>query len=96
MRVQRTRKVGDVDESVNTAEVDEYTIRGNVLHNTLEDLTLLQLADDLLLLGLELSLDESLVRYNYVAELLVDLNNLELHSLAYELVVVAYWVNVNL
>jgi small subunit ribosomal protein S1 len=32
----------------------------------------------------------------YIAELLVDLNNLELHCLAYEYVVVAYWVNVNL
>ena len=55
------REVCDVDESVNTAEVDEYTVRGDVLDHTLENLTLLQLRDDLLLLGLELSLDKSLV-----------------------------------
>ena len=90
------REVCDVNQSVNTTEVNEYTIRSDVLNNTLEDLTLLQLADDLLLLGLELSLDESLVRNNYVAELLVDLNNLELHGLTNELVVVAYGMNVDL
>ena len=36
------------------------------------------------------------MRYNNVAELLVDLNNLELHRLAYELVVVAYGMNIDL
>ena len=90
------REVCNVDETVNTTEVNEYTVRCDVLNCTLEDLTLFELADDLLLLCFQLSLDESLVRNNYVAELLVDLNNLELHCLAYEYVVVAYWVNVNL
>ena len=36
------------------------------------------------------------MRNNYVAELLVDLNNLELHGLTNELVVVAYGMNVDL
>ena len=36
------------------------------------------------------------MRYNDIAELLVDLHNLELHGLAYELIVVAYGVNVDL
>ena len=90
------REIGDVDESVNTAQVNEYTVRSDVLNDTFEDLTLLKLANDFLLLSLDFLLDESLVRYNNVAELLVDLNNLELHSLAYELVVVAYGMNVDL
>ena len=47
------RQVGDVDESVNTAQVNEYTVRSDVLNDTFENLTLLQLADNLLLLGLE-------------------------------------------
>ena len=34
------RQVGDVDESVNTAEVNEYTVSSDVLNGTLEDLTL--------------------------------------------------------
>ena len=90
------RKVCDVDESVNTTQVNEYTVRSDVLNGTFENLTLLKLADDFFLLRFQLSFDKSLVRNYYIAELLVDLNNLELHSLAYELVVVAYWVNVNL
>ena len=90
------REVCDVDQTVNTAEVNEYTVSSDVLNGTLEDLTLLELADDLLTLLLELLLDERLVRYNDVAELLVDLYNLELHCLAYEYVVVAYRVNVDL
>ena len=90
------RQVCDVDESVNTTEVNEYTVRGDILNGTLKDLTLLELTDDLLLLGLELLLDESLMRNNDIAELLVDLDYLELHGLAYELIVVAYGVNVDL
>ena len=85
-----------MDESVNTAQVNEYAVRGDVLNGTLENLALLKTADDLFLLCFELSLNESLVRNNNVAELLIDLYNLELHGLAYELVVVAYGVNVNL
>ena len=89
-------QVGDMDESVHTAQVDEYAVRGDVLHGTLQDLALLQLRDNLLLLSLELLLDESLVRNDHIAELLVDLHHLELHRLTNELVVVAYGMNVNL
>ena len=90
------RQVCNVNQSVNTTQVYEYAVAGDILNNTLQDLTLLQLADNLLLLGLELSLDECLVWYNYITELLVNLNNLELHGLANELVVVANGVNVDL
>ena len=90
------REVGDMDESVNTAEVNKYSVRSDVLDCSLENLTLLQLRDNLALLSLEFCLDECLVRYDYVAVFLIDLDNLELHGLVYELVVVAYWVNVNL
>ena len=90
------REICDVDESVNTAEIDEYTIRGDVLNGTLKNLTLLELRDDLALLSFELSLDESLVGNNNVAELLIDLHNLELHGLSYEHIVVADGVNIDL
>ena len=89
-------QVGDVDQTVNTAQVNEYTVRSDVLDGTLEYLTLLQLADDLLLLLLQLGLDESLVAYNNIAVLLVDLYDLELHGLAHEDIVVADGLNVNL
>ena len=90
------REVCDVDQSVYATEVNEYTVRSDVLNSTLEYLTLLKLRDDLLALSLELCLDECLVRNNNIAELLIDLHDLELHSLAHELVVVAYGVNVDL
>ncbi len=90
------RKVGDVDESVNTAEVNEYTVRSDVLDGTFENLTLFELADDFFLLLFQFGLDESLVRNNNVAEFLVDLHHLELHRLAYEYIVVAYGMNVDL
>ena len=55
------REVSDMYESVNTTEVNEYTVRGDVLNSTLEDLTLLKMRDDLLALCLKLSLDECFV-----------------------------------
>src|SRR3712207_592642 len=90
------RKVCDVDESVNTTEVNEYTIRGDVLDSSFENLTFFELRDNFFLLCFQLSLNESLVRNNNVAELLIDLHNLEFHGLAYEYVVVAYRMNVDL
>ena len=45
-----------MNQTVYATEVDEGTIRGDTLDDTLEDLTLLELGDDLLLLLLELCL----------------------------------------
>ena len=55
------REICDVDKTVNTTEVDEYTVSSDVLNCTLKDLTLLELRHNDLLLSLELCLDESLV-----------------------------------
>ncbi len=85
-----------MNETVNATEVDEYTIRGDVLNSTLDNLALLKLRHDLLLLLLELCLDENLVANYYVAVLLVDLNNLEFHCLVDEYVIVTDWLNVDL
>ena len=51
-------EVCDVYETVDTTQVDEYTIGSDVLDGTLQHLTLLQLGDDLALLGFELGFDE--------------------------------------
>ena len=90
------REVCDMDETVNTTEVDEYAVVGDVLDSTFKNLSLFELRDDLLLLLLKLCLDKSLVADNHVAELLVDLHNLELHGLANECIVVADWLHVDL
>ena len=89
-------EVCDVDETVNATEVNEYTIRGDVLDSTLDDLALLKLRDEFLALLFELSLDEHLVADNDIAVLLVDLHNLEFHCLVDEYVIVTDWLNVNL
>ena len=51
------RKVGNVNESINTAEVNEYAVRSDVLDNTFEDLTLFEVRDDFLALCFELCFD---------------------------------------
>ena len=90
------REVGDVNQTVYAAQVDEYTIRGNVLDGTLENLTFFEFGDDLFLLLLELGLDESLVRNNHVLEFLIDFNHLEFHRFSYEYIVVADGFHVDL
>ena len=85
-----------MDETVNTAEIDEYTVVGDVLDLTFEYLAFLELADELCPSGLLLCLEKCLVRHNHVAELLVDLHDLEVNGLIYKLVVVTDRLYVNL
>ncbi len=85
-----------MDEAVYAAEVDKYAVGGDVLDGTFEYLTLFELGDDFTLLLLELSFDECFVRNDHVAELFVDFHNLEFHGLAYEYIVVADGLNVDL
>ena len=96
VRYTAPREVGDVDETIDTTEVDEGTVRGDVLDDPFEDLTLLKLADDLSLLSFEFSFDEDLMRYDDVLEVLVDLDDLELHSLVDISIVVADRTDVDL
>ena len=90
------REVCDMYKTVNTAQVNEYTVRSDVLNNTFINLTLLKLRHNLSLLSFELSLDKCLVRNDNVTELLIDLHDLEFHCLAYENIVVADWMYINL
>ena len=90
------REVRDVDQTVHAAQVDEYAVGGDVLDGSLEDLALLQLGHDDLLLGFEFGLDERFVRHDHVAELLVDLHDLELHGLVHVYIVVADGFHVDL
>ena len=90
------REVGDVDETVDTAQVDEYAVGGDVLDGSFENLTLFELGDDFALLLFEFGLDECLVADNNVLEFLIDLDNLEFHCLAHKDVVVADRLHVDL
>src|SRR5690606_1939342 len=78
------RHVGDVQQAVHAAEVDERTEVGDVLDHAFANLCLLQRIDDLLAhLGAFL-LQHDAARDHDVATQLVDLDDLEVHLLADE------------
>ena len=88
--------VGDVEQAVDAAEVDEGAVVGQVLHLALEDRALLQVLQGLLLQLLALLLEEDPARQDDVAALLVELDDLELELLADELVEVPHRADVDL
>jgi len=90
------RQVGDVNQTVYAAQVDEYTVRCDILDSTFQYLTFFQFADDFFLLLFQFSFNKSLVRNNHILEFLVDFNHLEFHSLAYEYIVVTDRFHINL
>ena len=90
------REVGDVDKAVQTAEIDECTVRNNVLDSTFEDLSDFEFADDFSFLSFDFSLDEGLVGNDDILVVVVDLHNLELHGLADIDVKVADLLHINL
>ncbi|MNL29810.1 hypothetical protein D3C87_1515090 [compost metagenome] len=90
------RKVSDVDKSVNTSKVDEYTVRSNVFNNTFKYLAFFKLPNDFFFLNFDICFDKRFVRNNYVFKLMVDFHNFEFHSFVYILIVISDWLNVNL
>ena len=89
-------QIGDVNQTVYAAQIDEYTVRGDVFDRTFENLSFFEFGHDLFLLCLEFGLDQSLVRYDYVAELLIDLNHLEFHRFVNIDIVIADRFNIDL
>ena len=83
-------------QTVNAAKVYEYTVRSDVLHRTLEYLTFFETTDDHALLLFELCFDQGFVRNNHVLELLVDLDNFEIHLLSDVHVEVTNWFHIYL
>src|SRR5262249_7366815 len=81
--------VGDVQEAIDAAQVDERAVIGEVLHDSGEDRTLLQLHEGVLLQRLALLLEQHAPRQDDVAALLVELDDLELELLADQLVEIA-------
>ncbi len=89
-------EVCDVDETVHATEVHEYTVLHDGLDGTFEYLTFLKVRDDFFALCFEFSLDEGFVGNNDVAEVRINFDNLELHRLADEHVVVVDRFDINL
>ena len=74
--------VGDMKQSVETAEVDEGAELGDVLDDALADLADLDVLEELLLLLVALLLDQTTTRHDDVHARFIDLDDLALHLLA--------------
>ncbi len=76
--------VGDVQQAVDAAEVDEHAVVGDVLDHALHPRALLQLLEGLGLLLLVLLLEHGLARQHDVVAAAVEADDLELELLALE------------
>src|SRR5205085_10083200 len=81
--------VGDVQQAVDAAQVDERAVVGEVLDDAGEDGALLELLERVLLQRLPLLLEQDAPAEHDVAALLVELDDLELELLADQLVEIA-------
>src|SRR5687768_16155353 len=86
MRDAAPRHVGDVEQAVDAAEIDERAEVGDVLDDALPYLILLELLHQLLALAGPLDLEDHAARDDDVATTLVELDDLELVLLAKQLV----------
>src|SRR5688500_9140973 len=84
------RHVRDVEQSVHTAEIDECPEVGDVLHDALPDLILLEVLHELVALPCSLLLQDHAARNDDVPPALVELDDLELERLSEKLVDVGY------
>jgi len=90
------RQVSDVDQSVYATQVDEYTIRCDILNGSFKNLSFFELTDNFFLLLFQFSFDKSFVRNNHVFEFLVDFNHFEFHCFANEYIIVTDRFHVDL
>src|SRR3982751_455861 len=86
MRDTPPRHVGDVQQTVDAAEIDERPEVGDVLHDALPDLILLELLHELLTLPSAFVLQDHTTRNHNVSTSLIELDDLELELLAEQLV----------
>jgi hypothetical protein len=77
------RDVGDVQQAVDAAEVDERAVVGDVLDDALDDRAFLQRLEQLLALFTLVRLDDGTTRHHDVVALAVELDDLELELLAF-------------
>ena len=89
-------KVGNVDQAVNAAQVNKYTVAGDVLDGTFEDLSFFKFLDDLSFLCFKFILDEGFVRNNHILVFVVDFDHLEFHDFIDKNVVIADRLDIDL
>src|SRR5271155_3075266 len=81
--------VGDVQQSVKAAEIDERAVLGQVLHHTRQNRALFQMFESLAALLVLLAFEQLLARDHNVAALLVDLDDGNFERLALHAVEIA-------
>src|SRR5262245_47292390 len=96
MRHAAPRHVGDVEEAVDPAEIDERAVIRDVLDDAAEDLAFGERVERVLLLLGVLLLEEDLAREHDVAALLVDLDDAHPQLLAAQGVEIAHGPHVDL
>ena len=89
-------KVGNVDESVNAAQVDEYAIGSNIFNGSLEDLSFFQFLDDLGFLCFQFIFDQGFMGNYYVFVFMVDLHHFEFHDFVNKYIIIADGLHINL
>src|SRR5438477_478138 len=75
-------EIGEVQQAVDAAEVDERAVVGDVLDDALDGGAFLQRGEQLLALGTRGLLEHRAARHDHVVPLAVELDDLELHLLA--------------
>ena len=87
--------VGDVQQAVDAAEVDERAVVGQVLDHALDDIAFLEVVEELRALGAVFLLDDRATRHDHVVAALVELDDLEFEFLAFEVARVAHRAHVH-
>ena len=89
------RHVGDVQQAVDAAEVDERAVVGQVLDHALDHVAFLEIVEELRALGAVFLLDHRAARHHDVVAALVELDDLEFEFLALEVARVAHRAHVH-
>ena len=89
------RHVGDVQQAIDAAEVDERTVIGEVLDDAAHHCAFLQIVHERIALGRELLFDHRTTRHHNVVALLVELDDLELERLAFQVGGVAHGAHID-
>ena len=89
------RHVGDVQQAVDATEIHERAVVGEVLDGALEHGAFLQVVHERAALGGEFLLDDRAAANHHVVALLVELDDLELEGLAFEIGGVAHGTDID-
>jgi hypothetical protein len=84
------RHVGDVQQAIDAAQVDERTVVGEILDDALDGGALLQIVEQSGTLGAVLLFDHRAARYHDVVALLIELDDLEFERLVFQIRRIAY------